>query len=82
MGKIQLSNQTCHGLIMPTTLNKTEVSMLNVLEPHSNNKDVDNTMAFFWNGNDKDRLGGSMAAVLKCVACMDFAVDYVLGTLV
>lgn len=56
--------------------------MLNVLEPFINHMDDDNTMAIVWDEHDKDRLVGTLAAVLKCVACMDFAVDYVLGTLV
>ena len=81
MGEHQLSNQTSHTLVMATTLNKIQVSMLNVLQPHIDHMGDDNTMAIFCDENDKDRLVGTMAAVLKCVACLGFAVDRVLGAL-
>ncbi len=66
---------------MATTLNKIQVSMLNVLEPHVNHMNDDNTIVIVWDENDKDRLVGTMAAVLKCAACLGFAVNLVLGTL-
>ncbi len=37
----------------------------------------DNAMANLCCENDKDRLTGTMTAVLKCVACLAFAVDRV-----
>ncbi len=67
--------------MMASTLNKIQVSVLNVLEPHSNHMGDDNTMAIFWDETDKDKLVGTMAAVLKCVACLAFAVNHILGAL-